>query len=150
MRSLSGEYRREVDVDLPVRDQVAVEDEDVRVRHGDVLAIGADILDVDLGDAGVLDVPGLQDVMGQSADGAEEARHRLADGRAADHRLTVAEPEHDVVGQVRDELVRVESINVGENRVQIPAHRGLLHPRGFPELYAVWGCPAMPYRGVML
>src|SRR5258705_325126 len=38
-RPPSGEDRSQVDVDLPVAYQVAVEDQDVAVRHGDRLAV---------------------------------------------------------------------------------------------------------------
>src|SRR5256886_1178079 len=94
-RSLRVE-RREVDVDLPVAHEVAVEGEDVGVGYGHRLAVLAAVLHVDLAHRDVADVPQVEDVVGQAVDAREEAGDGVAYGGATDGGVPVAAPENDV------------------------------------------------------
>jgi hypothetical protein len=121
-RTASGVDRGDVDVDLPVADQVAVVDQDVRVGRYNALAILAQVLDVDLRDDRVPDLPGVPDVVGQAVNGGEEAGDGFPDGLAAGDRIGVAEAERHVRGEMGDELVGVEGIDVGEGLRYVAAH----------------------------
>src|SRR3984893_16003778 len=118
----SGVDRGDVDVDLPVADQVVIVDQDVHVgdRHG--LAVLAEVLDVDLRDDRVPELPHVPDVVGQAVDAGEEPGDRFLDGLAAGDRVGVGEAELRVRGEVGDELVGVEGVDVGENRRYVAAH----------------------------
>src|SRR5262249_37218414 len=127
----SGEYGRQVDVDLPVAHLVAVEDQDVAVGHGDRLAVQAAVLHVDLHDDGVADLVHLQDVVGQAGDRGPEALPPLPHGGVADGRVHVGEAEPHVRREVRDELVGVHAVDVGEDGGYVPGHGGSFIGAGF-------------------
>src|SRR5580704_14800401 len=123
----SAENGSHVDVYLPVAYQVAVENKDVGVGYGDRLAVLAEVFHVDLRDDRVAGLVHLQDVVGETIDGGEEARHRLPHGGLAGNRVGVREAELRVRREVSDELVWVESVDVSEDRGYVPAHGALLH-----------------------
>ena len=126
----SGEDGGEVDVDLPVAHLVAVEDQDVAVGHGDRLAVQAAVLHVDLHDDGVADLVHLQDVVGQAVDRGPEALHPLLHGGVPDGRVHVGEAEPHVRREVRDELVGVHAVDVGEDGGYVTGHGALLRWNG--------------------
>src|ERR1039457_3291673 len=122
----SGVDGSDVDVNLPVAHQVAVEDQDVGVRHGDRLAVLAEVLHVDLRDPRLAGFINIQDVVGEAIDAGEKARDGLFHGRAPGDRVGVGEAERRVRGEVSDELVWVERVDVGEDGGYVAAHDALL------------------------
>src|SRR6266487_556969 len=121
-RACSGEDGRDVDVNLPVADQVTVVEQDVRVGDDHGLAVLAEVLDIYLHDDRVPELPHIHDVVGQPADCREEPGDGLLHGLAADGRVRVAEPEPHVGGEVSNELVRVKCVDVGEDLRYVTAH----------------------------
>jgi len=111
--------RGDVDIDLPVADQLAVEGQDVGVGHRHRLPVLAAVFDVDLDDGRVAELPHIPDVVGETGDGLP---HRVP----SRDRIRVAESEHHVGREMGDERVRVESVDVGENRCYVSAHGVLL------------------------
>src|SRR5713101_7259947 len=102
---------------------------------------GVDRGDVDLRDDRVPELPHVPDVVGQAVDAGEEPGDRFLDGLAAGDRIGVGEAELRVRGEVGDELVGVEGVDVGENRGYVAAHDVLPSLAGqgriYPKLYAV-------------
>src|ERR1700691_4582817 len=136
----SGEDGSDVDVDLPVANQVTVEDQDVGVRHGHRLAVLAEVLHVDLRDRGVAGLEHVPDVMREAADCREETGDGFPDRFTAGDRLRVAEAERHARREGGDGLIRVERVDVRESPGYVSAHAALprWRPRALnPELYAV-------------
>src|SRR5260370_34459869 len=142
----SGINGREVDVDLPVTDQIAVVHQDVGVGHRDGLAVLAPVLHVDLHDDRVAELPHVLDVVGEAVDRGEEAGHGLVHRAAPGDRVRVGEAELRVRREVGDERARIEAVDVGEDLGNVSAHNGLptletAGDRPSPKLYPVsWEC----------
>ena len=66
------------------------------------------------------------EVVGQAVDRGPESLHPLLYGGVPDGRVHVGEAEPHVGREVRDELVGVHAVDVGEDRGYVTAHGSLL------------------------